>query len=76
MMDIDEQIIIAEDRLRKLKDLKIQLEAVLGTRGVTLEKKHKLCKNCGALGHQARTCTAPPSQKVTPTKNEGDEHGN
>jgi hypothetical protein len=56
-MDIDEQITLTEERLRKLYDIKGQLEAVLGGVVVSQERKQRLCGKCGLPGHQARTCS-------------------
>ena len=53
-MDIDDQIALAKELIRKRQEIDEQLAALFS--GATPAKKGRRCKICDGEGHNAMTC--------------------
>jgi hypothetical protein len=53
-MDIDNQIALAKELIRKREDIDRQLAEFFGRASPT--RKTRTCKQCGASDHDARSC--------------------
>ena len=68
-MDIDNQIALAKELMRKWEDIDRQLADLFG--GAIPAKRTQACKFCGASDHDARSCpqagkSADQSKLATP----------
>jgi hypothetical protein len=58
-MSIDEKIALADELIRKRREIDQQLAALFG--GETIERKTRICSICNAEGHTARSCPQRPN---------------